>query len=564
MKILYAIPSVLFFLLVPQFVDGIEFPRLITLFVILLIFVVLKPRILVSRDKLFYLPFVLPFIMFLSTLFNQENLLIGLFGKQGRNFGILLYLSMAILFVAISNYRVKNSSNFFTYGLLPITFFSIIYGFIQITGNDPFRWGESDRVVLSVGNSNFAAGYLATLIPVGIYGAIRQKNFAAKFIYFPMTLLIIFLGIKTISAQFYVLAFISIVSFMFVYKFDVIASVPTKTKWLISIFAITITSLVLFVNRNLIDEFTNAADRLAQQRSGLNIFKDHILFGVGPDGLNRFMPKYLLISDVRREGYYNNPDRTHNTLVDFLANIGVFGGLAYLSFILFVFFMIRKIIVSNEITKIEVALPVSIFVTYFVQGFINTDSVLNMVVPYIAMGVIGSFYTHQEGSEKAFLKSENYLVKSIAGICLLSLFFVAPRVINSEIEIKRILSANQLNEEEILDAVNAWPDRGNIERVLVALAQQLSNCPVTVKVADRLIEVDTRSAQGWYVKALCVDATGDLKTAKEFVTKALEFQPLNPTYLRAMVLLDTALGLENEARKSDNTLKSLNLVEPNS
>jgi O-antigen ligase len=560
MKLIYFLPGILYFMLFPNFVDGVEFPRLIALTILLLILVVFKSNFLIIKNKTLLISFALPIFMLLSTIANDQNILGGFFGKQGRNFGILLYLCLAILFIASSNIENKDSKKFFLYALFPISLFSIAYGLIQLTNNDFLKWGESDRIVLSVGNSNFAAGYLALLIPASLYAFFKYGNPIIKLFFSFLLLGILILGMKTISFQFYVLSFVAVFSFLFVYNVERIRTVSKTVKGLVFIAFATMFSTIIYFNRNVFDEFTNAADRLAQQRAGLEIFRDHLGFGVGPDNLNRYMPQYLTVSDVRREGYYNNPDRTHNSLIDILANSGLFAGISYLVFIAYILLLIKRLISANKIAKLDIALPSAIYITYLVQGFINTDSILNMIVPYISMGLIVSLYQYSTSVKSIASKEVQQPIKLSLIVVLVLTCLIAPKAVMSELETKKILSGTQISQDQVLHAVNLWPDRENIEKILILIAQNVSNCPVTTKVADRLLDVDDRSAQSWYVKALCVDATGDIRTAREFVTKALEFQPLNPIYLTAMIQLEKALGLLDEAENSQKILDSLGVI----
>ena len=112
------------------------------------------------------------------------------------------------------------------------------------------------------------------------------------------------------------------------------------------------------------------------------MFRDNPLFGVGVDNMQRFMPLYMRPEDIRREGVDIVADKSHNVIVDHLANGGIFVGTVYLLFLLLIFYFIKSLLKQNPNRNLDLALPSSIFIGYVVQLFINTDSIANPLHMY--------------------------------------------------------------------------------------------------------------------------------------------------------------------------------------
>lgn len=556
---IFYLPVLLFFLLVPNLSDGVELPRSVALITFALLYVAANPKSLVLSRKVFYLPFLLPITYVFSSFFNNQNVLNALFGGYKRNFGILTYLAVSIIFVVTLNLRLKDSSKFFKISLLPLVLITIIYSFIQLAHSDFLLWEEQDRVVITLGNSNFAASYIAILLPSLLYGVASSRRKPLKSLYLALFFLLFYCGIQTKSFQFNVVALISISAFIFIsfYHLFIRINLILRVAGLSAIFSALIYSI--FRYKDLLIEFTSADDRLAQQRAGLEMFSDNILFGVGVDRLQEYMPLYTRAEDIRREGGDIVADKTHNAFIDHLANGGIFAGISYTLFILMIFYLIIKLLKSGEKYNINLALPSSIFIGYVSQLFINTDSIINMVVPYVSMGLIVGFYLNSQVNQTTTLTAAKKLltIRLIIVIALILTIPLSVRIISTDMQVRNIMNNKYMDGDEIIEILKMWPNPRPTELVMIKYVQDLKNCPFVDRVSDRLLEVDSRSGQAWFTKSICADAYDDQVTSLSFVKKAIEFQPVNVRYLDVQYQLEKFLGYEVEAAK---TLSRINLI----
>lgn len=539
--------------------EAVELPRSVVLITLALLYVIVKPKSLVVRNKLFYLPFLIPITYLASSFFNGQNILSALFGGHKRNFGVLTYLAVAIIFVITLNLRLKDSSKFFKISLLPLSILSIIYSFIQLAGSDFLLWGEQDRVVLTIGNSNFAASYIAILLPSLLYGVATSRGKTFKSLYFALFFLLFYCGIQTKSFQFYVVALISISVFLFVTFYHLFIKINLLLR-AIGLFTIVSALFYIVINyRDTLNDFTSADDRLSQQRVGLEIFFDNILFGVGVDNLQQYTPLYIRAEDIRREGGDIVADKTHNAFVDHLANGGIFTGISYTLFFLAIFYFITKLLKTGEKYNVNLALPSAIFVGYVSQLFINTDSILNLIVPYISMGLIGGFYLNSQSETSTSLSAaKKLLIIRVAAITSLILTLpLSVRIIATDVQVRNIMNNKYMDGDKIIEILNMWPNPKPTELVMIKYVQDLKNCPFVDRVSDRLLEVDPLSGQAWFAKSICADAYNDQVSSLNFVKKAVKFQPVNTRYLDVQYQLEKYLGHDVDAAKTLSRINSI-------
>ena len=553
------LPVVLFFVLVPVLNEAVELPRSIFLIIFTIIFLLLNPKILYGRNKLFYLPLLMPVTYLVSAFANQQNIFEALFGGYKRNFGILTFMAVGIIYLAAIHLNLSNGIKLYKLTLLPLAVLSVIYALMQITKNDFLRWGEADRVVLTIGNSNYAASYLAILLPTALYGFMYTKRQSIRIFNVLLFLALVYSGLKTQSFQFNVVAVIAIATFLIITFYHVLVRINLAIRIICTLGFITTLIYIVTKYYAVINEFTNSSDRFSQQQAGIRIFKDNFLFGVGVDNLYKFMPFYMSAEDVRREGGDIVPDKTHNVFIDHFANGGIFVGISYTISIFIIFYFLYKSAKISQKINIDLALPGSIFVGYVGQLFINTDSILNMIVPYISMGIISQFYSSLANGEKTQITTKNKFL----GIRILSLVLIllvvplSTRIVSMDIEIRNILNSKYTNGDKVIEILNRWPYPKSTELVMVKYVQDLNNCPFVDRVASRLLELDSRSNQAFFVKGICADAYGDQISALNYIKKATDLHPVNIRYLNARYQLEKSLGYESAAFNTKDVIDSI-------
>jgi O-antigen ligase len=558
-----------FILIVPFLNEPINLPRsaLLALWVgVLCIKNPLSVR-LKSKQQLFLL--AIPGLYLISGIANHQNLILMLIGNYNRNFGVVTLLAIAILVIYLSNAKTK-TKEFLLFGILPITVITILYSFIQLRNLDPVIWSESDRVVLTLGNSNYAAALLGVLAIVPIYGIITFRSTYYKILSFIVLCLILWSGLRTQAYQFRVLTLSSILVFITIYYWPKIQKIPFVLRSIF--FGLLSFAVITFItmNRSELISRTNFTDRISQQKMGLRMFLDHPIFGVGVDQFWRFVPQYLRSEDIQINGFLVVPDKTHNLVIDHLAMGGILVGISFVAFLIYSFLLVFKLnkLDSELFNRGEFALLSGIWMTYVVHLFISTDNIVMMTLSFTCFGLISHDYYRlvkdkpkEKGKPRKAKNSGKTVTQFVALAAFLSIVLLNFNALSHDAKIKKILNNQIQSGDEVVQIVKSFPNPKTSEQVIVYLLNNIQNCPVAITVMDDLLVVDNRSGQGWFFKAFCSDAGNDQKTALVYINKALEFQPLNTNYWEAKFRLEVRL---KDFLSAQNSLNKIREIEPNS
>jgi O-antigen ligase len=565
----YLLLPLQFLCVTPWLNEPINLVRSLLLVFAVTIFILAKPEILNAKSKFMYLLLILPGIYVISALANKQNPVLALLGNYNRNFGILTFIAIGMLVLITANAKLK-TIEFLNYGIWPITALAVVYSYMQSFNLDPIVWAETDRTVLTLGNSDYAASFLGMLIVVPLYGFFAYSSKLVKASMVPLVLLIANAGMNSLAFQFRVIAIISIIVFIIVFYWEKIVALP-KLLTASSLFSsIVLVFYYIFTHQKELISYTNFKDRISQQQMGISMFSDHPIFGVGIDQMQRYMPMYLKPSDIAINGSDVVPDKTHNNFIDHLAHGGIFAGLAFTIFIIFslviVFQLMRR--TDKKESRPLIALLAGIWVAYVAQQFISTDEVMLMIMPFMAFGLMCKLYFSGDeppsnAKKKSISNNSNVLIRGVMSVLLLVISIVGGQAIYYDSQVKKILTHEIMNGDIALSTIKSFPNPKTTEAIIVDAMSNLQNCPFALVATDELLKIDNRSSQAWYVKTLCVDSTGDRKTALTLIEKAIAFQPVNLRYLEAKFKLLASLGDSTSATGVLEKMKSINPNLPN-
>lgn len=565
----YLLLPLQFLCVTPWLNEPINLVRSLLLVFAVTIFILVKPEVLKAKSKFMYLLLILPGLYVISSLANKQNPVLALLGNYNRNFGILTFIAVGMLVLITASSKLKTNA-FLNYGIWPITALAVIYSYMQSFNLDPIVWVETDRTVLTMGNSDYAASFLGMLLVVPLYGFCAYSNKLVKASMVPLLLLIANAGMNSQAFQFRVIAIISIIVFIIVFYWEKIVALP-KLLTVSSLFSsIVLVFYYIFTHQKELISYTNFKDRISQQQMGISMFSDHPIFGVGIDQMQRYMPMYLKPSDIAINGSDVVPDKTHNTFIDHLAHGGIFAGLVFTIFIIFslviVFQLMRK--TDKKESRPLIALLAGIWVAYIAQQFISTDEVMLMIMPFMAFGLMCKLYFSGDeplsiAKKKSSSNNSNVLIRGVMSVLLLIISIVGGQAIYYDSQVKKILTHEIMNGDIALSTIKSFPNPKTTEAIIVDAMSNLQNCPFALVATDELLKVDDRSAQAWYVKTLCVDSIGDRKTALTLIEKAIAFQPVNLRYLEAKFKLLASLGDSTSATGVLEKMKSINPNLPN-
>lgn len=532
---------------------------------------------LAKKDNIFVnygnvLLFLLIVVYLTSSLVNNLNFALVAQGAYQRNSGLLFSLSILLIYSLTSSGSAR-SEKFIARSLTICLMISIVYGIIQKQGIDPIPWRNPyDAIQLTLGNPNFAGAFFGMLSVIPIYMMYVKENLLVKcfgLVLMCLTFLVIF---GTESLQAIVVLVISLFVFAMV---SLVANQSKFARYVRRFFAsfglLTFISFPVFLYSkfgpiaNLREEFYNQGNvrqRLDYWRIGLEIFKDHTVIGVGPDQFQRYAGLYRTKEQVIRDGIFVIPDKAHNVLLDAFAGGGVLAGLAWLGFVIYIFIKLTKAskMSLDKIERVQLAVFGGIWSGYVFQALISPDHLVLAVIGFMSAGFIvhigkGRARDEHNKSGLTFLLNNSNFMRVIYTLLLIFSVAIWSKAIESDIAVKRVLNNENLTRASVLEAVNQWPTPKATEQIAVAVLQADTQCNLADELAARLIEVDDRSAQGWYFKAICFNLNRDFEQALLASEKALSFDPMNPIYLVAKAKLGIAAGRKDSAMSALDAIK---------
>jgi hypothetical protein len=301
----------------------------------------------------------------------------------------------------------------------------------------------------------------------------------------------------------------------------------------------------------------SVAQRLDYWRTGFEIWKDNPLFGVGADQMQRYAALFRTPEQLKRDGLYSIPDKSHNVLIDHFANGGLVVGLVWVAFVVSVFFMLYKAIQKNENVQVrrDLALLGTMWSTYVLQALISPDQLVLTLIGYSSAGLIAGIYL----KDAPTMKIDLFIVRSVTVVALIFAVVISGTALKVNADVKKVLTGQIIGAEPILEVIDAWPDAKTTELIGIQEINKPNNCNLANQISDRLIKYDDRSSPGWYIKAICSNLSGDFTKALSAVSKSVEFDPVNPIYLVGKAKLEIAASRPEEAKA---TIARITMVDP--
>ena len=538
------------------------------LFILVFLTIALVKNLNWRRSKLFSLALSLPFVYLISAIVNGQSPASLFLGGYQRNYGLATILALSLLFILSATLKLE-LGKFLNYGLISTLVLANIYGYLQYFDLDPLPWSNPfDAVSLTLGNPNFSGALFGMLSVVAFGKLVTTKKITSNLAYLLLLSSTIFLGFQTKSLQSQLLLISSILVFLFVSSLGQISRIYMLIRYSsLTLFSISIVGLISIFGfsgfsqlRERIFFQGSIPQRLDYWQNGINIWQDNLLFGVGADQFQRYAALYRTPKQIVRDGNMVIPDKSHNVLIDHLANGGVFAGLIWLTFVIAIYFVLFKTIKENLKNRFEISILAGIWSAYVIQSLISPDQILLSVIGYSSAGLIaGSYLSKQEvliGS-KVLEKENPYFVKVSAGLVLVISLAIFGRALAANADARDMLDGKLVGAQSFLEVLDAWPNPKVTELIGIELAKDPNNCRLTNDVADRLIKIDDRSSQGWFIKVICANANREFTQAIEYVDNSLKFDPINPFYLISKAKLEVSANQLDNAAKTVAKVKSI-------
>jgi O-antigen ligase len=538
-----------------------------------LLILINQKKIDLNKNLITYIPFSIATLYFLVGLINHQNFHTIIAGGYQRNFGVVTFFALAILFFIGTNLEVDLCK--FRNSLFVTLIFANIYGYLQLINKDPLPWsGSHDGITLTLGNPNFAGAFLGLLGCIPIAKFMESKSYSIKFFSITVYISTIYLGFQTKALQFQILIFLGTLIVV-----NALSLSSTVRKWRlirglsIASFICSVIAIALIFSTNLFPYFrsfisseTSIPQRLDYWQTGFKIFRQNILTGVGPDEYHRYAAIFRNSEQVKRDGYMAIPDRAHNIFIDHFANGGIFIGLLWIIFVFYVSSYALKIMVSSSsIDRFYIAPLISLWFLYILQSLISPDQIILASIGFLSGGLIVRIHLRLKNLSN--IKDYNNIVPNLSGKILLIPLLIFAIIFTSksiwyDTQAKKIINGEINNQLEIKEIIKSrFATAKTLEIIAIKNIEDNSTCEFINLVSNEILKRDNRSAQAWFFKAICMNRVGDTELALNYVQQSLEFDPLNVTYLLGKAELEIKLQRILDAKDTIDKIYSINPID---
>ena len=520
-----------------------------------------------KKNWLLWLPFAIVVGYLISAAVNGQGLASLYLGGYQRNFGVATWLALALVFLIGAQGEVK-IRGYLDWVLPGVLIAGLGYGFIQFLDKDPLPWTNPFKAVsLTLGNPNFAGAFYGILSVIAVSRIFVGKTLEIKIFGLLLFASTIFISLKTKSLQSPLLIVGGILIFALLSNLGSKRGLGRLAKFSSSgvLVAALVGVVVLFAgNGNWLSTAReklffqgSVAQRLDYWRTGFEIWKDHPIFGVGTDQFQRYAALYRTPEQLKRDGVFVIPDKSHNVLIDHFANGGLVVGLVWIAFVVSVFYMLIKALRSTENVQVrrDLALLGTMWSTYVLQALISPDQIVLSLIGYSSAGLIAGIYL----KDAPMFKIDPFILRSVTAFVLVLVLIISGKALMADADAKKVLGGQITGVDPILRVIDAWPNAKTTELIGIQEINKPNNCEFANKISDRLLKYDNRSAQGWYMKAICDNVAQNFSQAVDDINNSVKFDPINPSYLVGKSKLEIAASRIADAKA---TIAKIMEVDP--
>jgi O-antigen ligase len=520
-----------------------------------------------KRNWILWLPFGVVVGYLVSAVVNGQGLASLYLGGYQRNFGVATWFALAIVFLIGAQGEVK-VRRYLDWVLPGVLIVGLGYGLVQFLDKDPLPWTNPyNAVSLTLGNPNFAGAFFGILSILAFSRILFGKGAVQKTFGVVLFGATVFISLKTNSLQSPLLIVGGILVFTLLANLGSKSGLGRVAKFSSGgvLGAAVIGVMVLFAGsggwlataREKLFFQGSVAQRLDYWRTGFEIWKDHSIFGVGTDQFQRYAALYRTPEQIKRDGVFVIPDKSHNVLIDHFANGGLVVGLIWVAFIVSVFYMLIKALQKNEnvLVRRDLAVLGTMWSTYVLQALISPDQIVLSLIGYSSAGLIAGIYL----KDAPTVKVDPFIVRAVTVVAMIFAVVISGTALKVNADVKKVLAGQIIGVEPILEVIDAWPNAKTTELIGIEEINKPNNCEFANQISVRLLKYDDRSAQGWFMKAICNNNARNFNQAVTDITNSVKFDPINPTYLVGKAKLEISASRIEDAKI---TIAKIREVDP--
>jgi tetratricopeptide (TPR) repeat protein len=151
--------------------------------------------------------------------------------------------------------------------------------------------------------------------------------------------------------------------------------------------------------------------------------------------------------------------------------------------------------------------------------------------------------------------------KSILSIIIITITFNFINLFIYDYKVSQFLRYDVRDINTVSDVMYDLDYYQPIEKAVVKIFKEnMKDCSSINKYSNRLLSLNPRNSQAYYLIAACKDLEGKIAEAYKEIMKSIELDRYNTTYLLSLAILEIKLG---KFQSSQNTLNLITSIEPN-
>lgn len=462
------------------------------------------------------------------------------FGVSGRNTGIISYLSLVSVLLAVVFFYSSNLFSRFLLMLVASGLISGAYGLLQLLSLDPINWQNPYNPVIGfLGNPNFQSSFLGistvALFSYTISSSSRLNLRVFSGIGILLNSVVIYKSDSQQGALVLILG-ISLVTLGYLYAL--------RSKIYFRLLSVLF-SLGIFTGIMGILEKGPLASILYKPsvtfrgdywRAGFKMFNENILTGLGIDSYGSYYRQYRDLAAVTRRGPEITSNAAHNVVIDLAANGGLLLVVPYLLLIVFTFWIFVRAIRVQSGNK-SLILIFALWICYQAQSIISINQLALAAWGWVLMGLTIALSlntlnkTEPSSENKKLGKSklpQNQISASTVLLVFLSLVVgisIGALPLNASANQKSAITSGKT--DSVIAAAYSNPLDPNRMNVLAAILANYSYPDEALKVSKKTVEIFPLSYDAWRIISQ-LDTASSSEKAKA-LQEMRRLDPLNET-----------------------------------
>ena len=566
----------------PELADPFNAPKLYLLMcgtIILLGFLIFDGGNLVkSKDTCTILVIIFICAMGIAALLTDVKYQ-ALFGESLRQTGFIAYFGFAIYLLTFYKFFRTDSKNHFYISIGVIGSFLVVYGIVQISGNDPLLWiNQYNPIILTLGNPNFSGALMAILATLSFSFIFDKQIVTWQRVFFLILTLGLILTIYLSEARQGLLSLAIGMGVFVSIKLLRISGILGSISF-IGLLLLSALALAGILQKGPLERFLykeSVSLRGYYWRAGLEMFKENIFFGVGVDSYGNYFRLYREPSFSVKHGYDLTTNNAHNVPIQMFATGGILVGLSYLAII---FLIINNFIKGfKQLGASESNLLYGAFAAWLAfqsQSIVSIDNIGLTIWGWSLGGLIlgltkpENLNSHPPASStkhQIFKSSASLAIRPVfTGVLLLFTLILVARLTQSEsliFKLKGDLNYSARDQSAISAELNSLIEDKFAQPWYKATAAdtlyQLGLKPQAIESMERILKINPTNPIYLTVLASMYENTNDFEKSINLRIRASKYDPYNLKNYLQLARLYKATGNDAGANEIKIKMNELN------